>query len=106
MSENFLASGQAVYIYNEVVLGSSREEAANVAISKLRTSPLLDNRFLVPYCVLEWTQSSAGCEHHRFFAANITRKYPDAETREGQSPLEERCQFASDADFIQLKTFV
>ena len=105
MSENLLASGQAVYIDHEVVLGSCGEEAANIAIGKLRTSPQLDNCHLVPCCMLEWTQSSARCEHHRLFGPSITRKHADAETREGQGPLEEMSQRGSHADFVQLETF-
>src|SRR6266849_5198083 len=106
MSENLFASGQAVYIHNEVLLGGCREEAANIAIGKLRTSPLLDNCYLVPCSMLEWTQSSARWEHHRLFAPSITRKYADAEAREGQGPLEEGSPFGSDADFVQLETFI
>jgi hypothetical protein len=83
-----------------------REEAANVAIGKLRTSPLLDNCFLVPHCVLEWTEPYTGFKLHRLFAADITRKYADAETREGQGPLEEGSPFGGDVDFIQLQTSI
>jgi|SRR5215467_13531785 len=100
MSENFLAGGHAVYVHDEIVLSSTREETANVTIRKVSTSPLLDNCLLVPYCLSEWTQPPSRREHHRFFAANVARKYTDTQTRKRQCSLEEGTSFGGDADFI------